>query len=110
MLPFHPTMFPHQATIWPLVEAEGPSGGTEETFPEAAGECLACRVRFANQREVMAALGESSLTPAQVAFPADPGVKLGDRIVAEGRHLRVLGPAQSRGGGGLFVVACQVVD
>lgn len=110
MRPFSPRMFPHRATVAFLIEATGPAGGVAEAFDDP-GPPLRCRVRYAADRAGMSAAAEVGVLAGQVAFPADPGVKLGDRIEAGGRRLRALGPAQPRDGdGALFVVEFESVN
>ena len=110
MRPFSLRMFPHRASVRPLVESIGSSGGDSEDFGPP-GPLLPCRVRFSADRQVWAAEAEASHTAAQVGFPADPAVKLGDHLVLGSRTLRVIGPVQARDADGvLFVVTCEIID
>ena len=110
MRPFSPRMFPHRVRVSALAEKVGRSGGVDETWGDP-GPPLPCRVRFATDRPGMAALAEVGVGGGQVAFPADPGLKLGDRIALGDRPLRALGPARPRDGDGvLFVANFEAID
>ena len=110
MKPFSLRMFPHRVTVHALVETTGPSSGIDESFSLLASS-VPCRVRWSSNREAFAAGTESSVMVGQVAFPHDPQVKKGDRIVYGNRPLRVIGPVQPRDAAGvLFVVDVATID
>lgn len=110
MRPFSPRMFRHRARVRAAAEVAGRSGGVAETLGDPGPE-LPCRVRVSGERQGFAAAGEVAVARAQVAFPADPGVALGDRLVCGPAEYRALGPARARDAEGvLFVVECEVVE
>jgi hypothetical protein len=116
MRPFSVRMFPH--SVYLLAEADGsdPTASVVEGFPPTSGLApIPCRVRLSAtaQAPFGAGDGEVTATGAQIAFPAQPGAKKGDRFLRpkDGLTLRVLAPARARDGdGALFVVSCEVID
>lgn len=110
---FDPSMFPHLAYLLPLTEGQDSGASVTEAFPDPSGDPLPCRVRFKGPRIEYRADQEATVTPVDVAFPADPVCKKGDRFqrTPAARLLRALGPAQARDGDGvLFVVQCEAID
>ena len=108
---FDPEMFPQTCTVTPPTIGEDASAGPTEAFPAGAPE-LPCRVRYTRTTPFSGDLGDRSVTMANVAFPADPGVQINWQVaVADGPRLRALGPARARdGSGALFVLACEADD
>lgn len=111
MRPFSPSMFRHRVLIRKQTETTGRAAGVVEDWLPATGDPLPCRVRFAGDREGLVADGEVTTVLAQVAFPGDPGVRLGDQIEFGARTLRVLASAKPRDADGvLWVVPAQVIE
>ncbi len=109
---FDPSMFGHLVFFRELAQADDDTAGTVESFPAPLGLPLPCRVRFSGTRQGRAGDAEISVTPAQVAMPADPGARRGDVLqTADGRLIRALGPARARDAdGSLWVVSGEVID
>lgn len=114
MEPFDPSMFPH--SVYLLAETDGSdrTASVVEGFPATSGLTpLPCRVRLSGSYTIIVAEVETTITKAQVCFPADPGAKKNDRFqrTTDGLRVRVLAPARARDGDGvLFVATCEVID
>ena len=110
MEPFDPEMFFHVVTISKLAEAVDAEGGVAEAVGPP-GPPLPCRVRFVHGAVGFGGGMELGFTPAEVAFPHDPGVGKGDRLTYLGRDIRAVAPSYTKDGDAvLFRVDGNVID
>jgi hypothetical protein len=107
---FDPEMFFHVVTLSKLAGGVDAEGGVVEAFGPP-GPDLPCRVRFVHAGIGYGGGMETGLTPAEVAFPHDPGVTKGDRLTYLGRTIRAVAPSYTKDGDDvLFRVDGQVID
>jgi hypothetical protein len=101
-----PALFPDVVWLLPLSESADADGGPEESFPSPSGPGIACTVTSKKVvHQGYAGDMEIGVTPAIVAFPADPGLKKGDRLLWDGRIIRLLAQARLSAGAGSFYTA-----